>query len=316
MVKAAEAVDVRPMVDDDLDQVLLLLQASLGWVPDDQFEAFFRWKHHANPAGRSPAWVAIHAGEIVGFRAFLRWRFLLDGSPLEAVRAVDTATRPDWQGRGLFRRLTEHGITELAALGVQAIFNTPNSQSRPGYLRMGWEVVGRVPVRIRPVRLQALPLLPRARVPADRWCDAPVAADTVGPAIDALPERLLVAEGAGLRTDRTRAHLHWRYGFAPLGYQVVTLDDRAEVGAAFFRVRRRGPIREATICDVFAPDSRTGRRLRRLVANRSGADVVVSVPEHASWPRVGPTLTWRRVAPIPPPPLRHWRLSLGDLELF
>ena len=50
-----------------------LLAASLGWSSDDHYEAFFDWKHEQNPFGRSPAWVAVDGGEVVGFRTFLRW---------------------------------------------------------------------------------------------------------------------------------------------------------------------------------------------------------------------------------------------------
>ena len=36
------------------------------------------------------------------------------------------------------------------------MFNTPNDQSRPGYLKMGWQVVGRVPIGVRPARSAVL----------------------------------------------------------------------------------------------------------------------------------------------------------------
>ena len=32
---------------------------------------------------------------VVGFRTFMRWEFVVDGRPVKAVRAVDTATHPD-----------------------------------------------------------------------------------------------------------------------------------------------------------------------------------------------------------------------------
>jgi GNAT superfamily N-acetyltransferase len=95
--------EVREASDDDLPQVLELLQSSLGWVPDEQYADFYRWKHHDNPFGRSPAWVAVDGDRIVGLRVWLRWRFTRSGRTWEAVRAVDTATHPEYQGRGIFR---------------------------------------------------------------------------------------------------------------------------------------------------------------------------------------------------------------------
>ncbi len=71
------------------------------------------------------------------------------GEVLRAVRAVDTATDPDYQGQGLFTALTMHGLDEVRADGVDFVFNTPNDQSRPGYLKMGWQTVGELPVAVR-----------------------------------------------------------------------------------------------------------------------------------------------------------------------
>lgn len=306
---------IRAATEDDLPQVLGLLQASLGWVPDEQFDAYFRWKHHENPAGRSPAWVADHDGEVVAFRTFLRWRLLGDG-PIPAVRAVDTATHPRWQGRGLFRALTEHGLEQLTADGTRLVFNTPNANSRPGYLKMGWEVVGRVPLRIRPARLRSVPRLRGARVPAERWSDGPRPGEPVEDILRALPPALREGSREGVRTERSEDHLRWRYGFPPLGYAALALDDDPARGAAIYRVRRRGPAREATICEVFADTAATAARLRRAVARRTGADVVVSATTGRAIPDLGPILTYRRLDGTAEVPRGSWRLTLGDVELL
>ena len=73
----------------------------------------------------------------------MRWEFQRGDEVFRCVRAVDTATHPDYQGRGLFTRLTKAALPELVADGVKFVFNTPNDQSRPGYLKMGWQAVGR-----------------------------------------------------------------------------------------------------------------------------------------------------------------------------
>ena len=88
------------------------------------------------------------------FRTFLRWEFARsDDTRLRAVRAVDTATDPEFQGRGIFTRLTLHGVSELQEEGVAIIFNTPNAKSLPGYLKMGWKVIGRPRVCVMPTRI-------------------------------------------------------------------------------------------------------------------------------------------------------------------
>ena len=61
---------------------------------------FFRWKHLENPFGRSFMLVAEADGRIVGLRAFMRWEFVAGDGAFRAVRAVDTATHPDYPGAG------------------------------------------------------------------------------------------------------------------------------------------------------------------------------------------------------------------------
>ncbi len=138
-------------------QVLALIELALGRRPDPRNAAFFAWKHRENAFGPSPAWVAVDGNRIVGLRTLMRWEFETRDRPVRAVRAVDTATHPDHQGRGIFSALTRRAVDELRAEGVDFVFNTPNDKSRPGYLKMGWQPVGRLPTGLRPASITALP---------------------------------------------------------------------------------------------------------------------------------------------------------------
>ncbi len=318
------AVEIRRARDDDLPAVVALLSASLTWETNATFSAFFHWKHRENPFGVSPAWVALDGDRVVGYRTFLRWEFdHPDGRARRAVRAVDTATHPDYQGRGVFRSLTLAAVEELVADDVDFVFNTPNAQSRPGYLRMGWETVGRLPLSVR-VRgpLGAMHML-SSRVPAQRW----PAECTVGrPAVDALAderiEHLTTQPPLGLRTRRSAAFLRWRFGFAPLGYRVLGLTDDPRDGIAIFRLRHRGRATEAAVCELLASPSAT-RRLVTRVCRETGADYAVRVgnPDVRAGllplPKQGPILTYRPLRDTSAAPLLdRWQLSLGDIELL
>ena len=330
MSTVSRASQVRPYEPPDLDAVLELLGASLHWVPDDLFRRFFEWKHVENPFGRSPAWVAVTGSQVVGFRTFLRWEFEHpDGRIRRAARAVDTATHPEHQGRGIFRELTLHAIGGLRDDGVDFVFNTPNAKSRPGYLKMGWEEVGRLAATIRPRDLGALRRMLRARVPAERWSRRTSAgASAVDVLSDTRVDELLrsVPPPSGLRTRRTRSYLVWRYGFEPLAYRALTLDDDPRHGVAVFRIRRRGAATEAALCDVLVPgdDAAAGRLLERRVARATEADYVIRLDRrpvtrsgYVRIPRQGPVLTWRAVSPSEARPALHdFRLALGDVELF
>src|SRR5436190_4558912 len=136
-----ENVVLRAMEDADVPAGAALMTTSLGAAPGGvDREALFRWKHLANPFGRSIAFVADLDGEIVGLRTFMRWRFARSGGGGEvlAVRAVDTATSPLVQRRGVFSRLTRRALDAAESEGVAFVFNTPNERSLPGYLKLGW----------------------------------------------------------------------------------------------------------------------------------------------------------------------------------
>nr|MBA2497878.1 GNAT family N-acetyltransferase [Acidimicrobiia bacterium] len=73
--------EIRAVEDGDRAEVLAVLGESLGWDDPETFGAYLDWKHTANAFGRSPGWVAVVDGRVVGVRLFLRWGFRRDGSP-------------------------------------------------------------------------------------------------------------------------------------------------------------------------------------------------------------------------------------------
>ena len=298
-----------------------LLRVSLGWDDAPRYRELFAWKHERNPFGPSLAWVVEHHGRVVAVRLFMRWEFRRGGTTVRAVRAVDTATHPDHQGRGLFTALTLHALEACRADGVAFVFNTPNVQSLPGYLKMGWREVGRPRTAVR----AASPQRPRRRPPQPRPRGALVATDR--------------------RRFRHRLVARW---WRPVAGTVARVVDRPDVANRVRRAVRALAIRPER--PALSRRRRGGRGGRRAPpAPRSGRELVVAEqigdPAHAdrsgrrravtsgrhSCPaprRIappsrldggaagGPILTWRAVCDHGPPPLSNWDLRLGDLELF
>ena len=327
MSRSAAEVSIRRMQPADQAQVLALIELALGRRPDPRNAAFFAWKHRENAFGPSPAWVAVDGDRVVGLRTLMRWEFETRDCPVRAVRAVDTATHPDHQGRGIFSALTRRAVAELRAEGVDCIFNTPNDKSRPGYLKMGWQPVGRLPTGIRPASVTALPRIANARVPAELWSTSTPAGVSPDEALkdDAAIARLLgaVAWPPGVVTRRTAAYLRWRYGFAPLAYRAMLAGSSAEEGLLLYRLRRRGQATELVVGDLLLPEAAASaaRTLVRAALRSSGADYALGLRTTPTsglllLPGQGPMLTWRGLAADSMPPLGEWRLSLGDIELF
>jgi Acetyltransferase (GNAT) domain len=305
---------------DDQPAIIDLLVETMGWLPGGAAQRVFEWKHITNSFGESPMWVACtEADRIVALRTFMRWEFVnSSGAVLRAVRAVDTVTHPEFRGGGLFRTMTLQAVEELTADGVEFVFNTPNDQSRPGYLKMGWVPVERVPVRLSPLRpSRALTIARSIRMPADLDPDPDVPA--VGaPIDDAALARFEGGRGsaAGLATHSTMRHLRWRYAESPYRYRAVVNPD----GAAIIRLRRRGGALEATIAELRATAPlRFERHLRRSLkvagvtfASRVGNDPKLGV-RWLNAQRFGPLLVRR---PLNNTTEHRFALSAGDVEIF
>ncbi len=329
MVPNNSDIVTRRATRDDFPAVLELLRRALGWIDDDA--RFLEWKHLQNPFGESPMWVALAASRVVGFRAFLRWELVgPDGRVRHAARAVDTATDPDFQGRGIFTRLTLEALDALAAVGVELVFNTPNARSLPGYLKMGWQEVGRLATAVRPTRWRFAKVVATARRPAARG----FVASSVGvPAEEGLADRgvvdRLLAEVAaplGLATRRTGGYLLWRYGNPELGYRLLLHGNPGEPGGLLvFRLRRRGEAVEGVVSDVAVPrgEPSVARALIDRLARAREADYLIRLQQprvtrdrFMRLPQVGPVLVCRSLADIPVPDRRGWAPSMGDVELL
>lgn len=321
------ALSIRPATDADFDEIVEVGAAALGWKPGEPNAELFRWKHVDSPFGRSPIWLAEAEGRIAGYRAFMRWN-LVDESGREwrAVRAVDTATHPDFQRRGIFRTLTTHAVEQVREEGVDLVFNTPNTQSRPGYLKMGWVDVGRLPVAFRPTSLGAISRLARARTAAQKWSEQSVTGESASSVVATRGFAELLdrqPRPTGLATRLNGDFFRWRYGLEPLRYRAWA-PQGVKAGVVLFRVRRRGAARECAVGHVVAPggDHWRVRQLLVSLTKAVDADYVLRIggPDvragFAPLVGQGPLFTARSVASDPPPTLAGWDLQLGDIELF
>ncbi len=317
----ADDLTIRPFADGDTAAVLELMRAALGETPVLQRSTeLFHWKHLDNPFGRSIMLLAEAGGRVAGFRAFMRWELgAPDGTALRCVRPVDTATHPDFQRRGIFRRLTEQAVEAAREDGVDLVFNTPNPASGAGYYKMGWSGVGKVGVLVRPSwrllsgRL-ASPPLPRI-------------GDFLDPAV-AVPEGWTIPDrpGRGLRTPRTTAYLDWRFRRHPTAeYALVD----TEGGEAIVRPNYRAGRRELVVSDVFGSrgDAAIRRAARAARAQYLAAWFSPGSPERRAATRAGLVpvpgvsalfLMARPLRPlaVDPTSMRSWDLALSDLELL
>lgn len=93
----------------------------------------FHRKFTENIYGPSIIVLAYIGNKCVGARAF--WRNNLDG--LKAYQPGDTAVLKEYRGFGIFTKMT---YKALEVIGDDTlVYNFPNDNSLPGYLKMGWD---------------------------------------------------------------------------------------------------------------------------------------------------------------------------------
>jgi GNAT superfamily N-acetyltransferase len=335
---------VRTYSSGDADQAINLVKLCLGEGSVPRTPAFWRWKHEENPFGVSPGVVAESDTRLVGLRLFLLWNLKLSDETVSAVRAVDTAVHPDFRGRGLFSRLTKRLTDQLKTDGCALVFNTPNRLSRPGYLKLGWHDVGRVPLMVRPIKPTRI-VWGAIGGSSDRVDSTPPESFVGKPTIETMlddPEfdsflNNLYRGEKRLHTWRTNTFLRWRYLEIPSIQYHARWEVNGESGAAVvFRVRRRKKLTELSLAEVLVSSDITGEqrgvRLIRDLMGEIDAEISAAVaapptPERkvlrkcgffpARW--FGPRMTVRpltQLSEADPKRWPSWRPSLGDLELF
>jgi hypothetical protein len=335
------AIEYRPYTRADEEQIVDLLRISMKKPDFPDMPGFWRWKHYENPFGESPGLVAIGEGTVIGLRVFLRWEWRAKGRIFRAVRAVDTATHPDWGRRGIFEHMTREMIERLTADGMDFIFNTPNQYSMPGYLKMGWTLVGRLPLRIRPQRPSRVLKVAAQRsglggaTAITELADNSVVLELLSrPAVQELTQAAENgSDGGKLSTVRTPAYLEWRYGHNRWYSYRAGFDSRGDSAALVIaRSSRRGALNELLVTDVVTSPDRGSRRLaagiaRGLAAEAKADYIAVSAfgdalgASNGYWSigQRGPNMTVRplREGLAPDPRVfASWGAAFGDLELF
>ena len=342
-VEAAPDVVVRPATSADVPRMIDLVRIAIGQGSVPRTEAFWRWKHEQNSFGPSPAMVAEMHGRLVSLRIFLRWRWRYGEQPFAAVRPVDTATHPEWRRRGLFERLTRELLRAMKDEGVAFVFNTPNATSGRGYEKLGWRMVGRPTIWVRPLRPVRL-LIERARREDPRGLEeAPQRFEPASTQILTSPDlagflRHTTRSMVHLTTDADAVYLAWRYRDCPgLAYGAAGSFDRTSGALVVFRRAVRQGRTELRLCDLFATPDRASRRKAGEVVRGLLRDPDVdfatarAIPGTAQAmvllqcgfvpvPRIGPMLVVRPVSESTSMPaidrLSTWGASIGDMEVF
>jgi GNAT superfamily N-acetyltransferase len=331
---------VKVVEKEHVSQLVEFLTLCMPGSTVPKTEEFWRWKHFQNPFGVSPGLIAFNERGIISVRVFLRWSWKVNGLKIQAVRAVDTATHPDYRGRGLFSKLTQLLLDQMKAEDVSFIFNTPNKRSLPGYLQMGWTQVTRIPLLVRVLHPFHMVRKIIARVKNGNILH-PEIPDGVNRLLQE-PDlnRLLlnVEKDERYQTSRNLEYLKWRYSDIPgISYNARWHFKDSAWAILIFRERIRKNLHELAVCELLlSPGSdgvALGVRLLNEVADDTKADYMIATAavktselrafQQSAFFSIGshgPMLTVRPLQPSidrqNPLEWSNYRCSMGDLEIF
>jgi GNAT superfamily N-acetyltransferase len=304
---------------NDIPQIVELLKSSLGESVVEKSSSIWNFKHVDNPFGPSYVLVATDNEAFVGVRALMKWNWQLSNRIWVAYRAVDTATHPDYQGKGIFKKLTLQALENVQKEQGTFVFNTPNDKSRPGYLKMGWVIVDALPIAIIPTiiyfflsffRKKGLYANQINKEKLEELCKV---------------HNQVLSKKNSIFTPKSVAYLKWRFEQNPMQkYHVVATENWYVAmyvkGHKFFK--------ELRIVEVIGANPSFEKEIRNTIIDYAIQNrcwiVTLANKDLFSFRffgKFGPKLTFRSLTTDnlfidKALDINNWDYSLGDLELF
>ena len=306
--------------ENDIPAMVGLLKFSLGESIVKKTDQIWDYKHRLNPFGKSYVLLAEEDEKLIGLRAFMQWKWQIGTKTWQAYRAVDTATHPDFQGKGIFKKLTLQAISAVGASHDSFIFNTPNNKSRPGYLKMGWVIVDKIKLALVPSFLYWPMVVFAKRIAFGN----PISDQQLDSLCSAYNDKL--AAGAMLFTPKSAAYLRWRYELNPI--QEYTVVSGANWYLAFY-LKKHKYFNELRVAELISVEEDADHRIIKKILIQAAVEkgcFIISCSDKSLFSlrlygSYGPQLTFKDLTNSDE--LQHykedvdnWQYQLGDLELF
>ena len=187
---------------------------------DEATRARRDWWCFKNPNGGAFA-VILSGAKVVSTCYLSRKRIRINGQILHCYEIGETATDPNHQRKGLFSKLVIAMTAHAAAEGASNVYGTPNPQSAPGYVKLGFKNVD--------LPDHALLLLPLMRYWLfRRGRPAPPSARKGRWEIDPAQYVEQTIQFPRLN-DTTEAYLQWRLATSPREYRFFRVETRSGV---------------------------------------------------------------------------------------
>lgn len=112
-------------------------------------ESYLQWLYAENPEGYVVGYDAWYGDRLAAHYVCIPTQMKLLGVIRTGLLSLNTATHPDFQGKGLFTRLAEQVYSSAAREGYEFIYGVANANSTPGFVRkLGFSQLGQLDAKI------------------------------------------------------------------------------------------------------------------------------------------------------------------------
>ncbi|RZT41348.1 GNAT family N-acetyltransferase [Cupriavidus agavae] len=105
-------------------------------------ETYLKWLYSENPSGKVVGFDAYAEGRLAAHYVTVPADVFIQGVRQRGLLSLNTATHPDFQGKGLFTELARRTYERGAELGFNFVYGVANANSTPGFIRkLGFQLV-------------------------------------------------------------------------------------------------------------------------------------------------------------------------------
>jgi GNAT superfamily N-acetyltransferase len=110
---------------------------------------YLAWLYVDNPDGKAVGYDAWDGERLAAHYVCIPARAWVEGREVPVLLSLNTATHPDYQGKGLFTKLAGMTFEAGAAQGFDGVYGVANANSTPGFVRkLGFQLVRPLEARV------------------------------------------------------------------------------------------------------------------------------------------------------------------------
>ncbi len=149
---------IRDGNEQDLEGILSLRRLVFGGFEEDKLRPdFWKWEFTDGPDGRAFIYLAEDEGRVAGHFADIPRRFSFNGDVRLGTLSLDLMVHPDFRRRGIFVGMGRYAAERVRKENGIVMTAFPiRKETIAGLLKIGWEVVGELPVLVYPLRFRGI----------------------------------------------------------------------------------------------------------------------------------------------------------------